>query len=82
MKSLTDDFAEWHSNVEDTSRQVETLLQHWHDYDTMFEQLGTWLNDMEVKVKAVNELKSTLPEKRAYCDRYKVRREGHGIGIV
>ena len=72
MRSLGEDFSEWHSNVEDTSRQVHTLLEHWQQYDTMFAQLNSWLNDMEVKVKSVTELKSTLAEKKANCDRYKV----------
>ena len=72
VKSVVDDFSEWQSSVEETSRQVEALLQHWQDYDSMFELLSGWLNDMESKVKAVTELKATLPEKKAYCDRYKV----------
>ena len=74
MKSLIDDFEEWQSSVEDTNTQAERLLQHWRDYDSLYEDLSSWLNDMEVKVKAVTDLKAKLVEKKAACDRYRVSR--------
>jgi regulator of replication initiation timing len=52
--------------------QLENSITHWVAYQRSYEQLGQWLKDTEVKVKADGETKSDLAEKKAYLEKIKV----------
>jgi len=49
------------------------MLQ-WGDFETKFDTCSQWLKNMEQQVKNY-ELKSTLPEKKAQVEKFKVSEE-------
>lgn len=50
----------------------EKLLDQWDNYDESFAELTQWVKDMEVKVKADGEFKTTLEDKKARVQKCKV----------
>ena len=55
--------------------QAEEDLEHaqlqWGDFETKFDACSHWLKNMEQQVKNY-ELRSTLPEKKAQVEKFKV----------
>ena len=58
--------------LNDAQHRLEQSLHQWAMYGENYEQVLTWVKDMEYKLTSVVELKNTLPEKRALLQSYRV----------
>ena len=64
----------------DTRQGLTDALQVWEEFDVLVDSLGKWLREMEGLIKDY-ELKSTLPDKQAQVEKFKVGQfllPGHG----
>ena len=59
-------------HLSDTQRKVEVCLLQLSSLDDHIEQFQRKLTDIEAKVKAEQELKATLPEKKMQLQNHKV----------
>lgn len=60
------------TDVSQGKRNLESALSQWGDFDRCYEQLSSWLTEVENKLKTDVELRVDLPEKRSSLERYKV----------
>jgi len=70
LKLLTDGFEELKTSVSDAAADLDQFGDLILTYDKQFDDLSTWLNSMEVKVKNTVELLPTLDEKQCQKDLY------------
>ena len=54
-------------------QSLDQAMVQWADFETKFDTCADWLKEMEQKVKSY-ELKSTLKEKEAQVEKFKVKK--------
>ena len=53
-------------------QSLDQAMVQWADFETKFDTCADWLKEMEQQVKSY-ELKSTLKEKEAQVEKFKVK---------
>lgn len=69
---------EWDSLYDDLStvqRRLEVSLVQWTSFDESYNQVESWLREMETQLEGQTALRSTLEEKKTQLQNYKVCRE-------
>lgn len=72
IRNLRENWDSLCDEVAATQRKLECSLLEWSAYDDNFEQFQKWLLDTEVNLKEEEEMKATLPEKKAQLQNHKV----------
>ena len=72
LDSLKYDWDKYSSRITETKSALESAHNSWEQFDSLYDDLGKWLKEMEVKIKD-HELKSTLQDKKTQVDKFKVR---------
>ncbi|XP_076463750.1 muscle-specific protein 300 kDa-like isoform X7 [Babylonia areolata] len=73
LRSMRDSWESFTDSLNDTQRALESSRMQWSSFDENFEQLMSWVSDMEAQVVAEPELKATLQEKKAQLQGLKTR---------
>ena len=71
LETLNFDWQKYSSHLREAQEGLEGALQAWHEYDVLHDDLSKWLREMEGGVTDY-DLKSTLTDKKAQIERYKV----------
>lgn len=71
LESVTQDYETLATRLGETQQNLTHSIQALQAYDGSCESLNRWLRDVEAQIKDL-ELKSTLPEKQAQVEKYKV----------
>ncbi|XP_043257159.1 nesprin-1 isoform X10 [Colletes gigas] len=69
LRTLWDGFSE---DLQTTMQKLDQCLMHFAEFWLSYEQLSTWLRDVERAVHQHTELKCTLEEKRAQLQNHKI----------
>lgn len=70
---LQSEWEDYLARIQQTEEDLQTALVQWGDFESKFAVCSSWLKDMEQQVKNY-ELKSSLKEKQAQVERFKVKR--------
>ncbi len=71
LDALKNDWERFCGNLKETQSTLETAKESWESFDSLYDELGKWLREMEVKVKDYG-LKSTLQDKTDQVSKFKV----------
>lgn len=71
LETLTTEFETLATRLGDTQQNLTHAIQAMHAYDGSCDSLNKWLREVETQIKE-NDLKCTLPEKRAQVEKLKV----------
>jgi nesprin-1 len=71
LDTLSYDWQKYISELNDAENGLQEALTAWDEYDTLYDILSKWLFERESEVKD-NELKSSLADKQAQVQKYKV----------
>lgn len=72
LRSLQDGWEGFNSSLSATQKQLDGSKMELASFEAQFEQQSKWLSDMEAQADTEPELKTTLQEKKALLQRYKV----------
>lgn len=72
LRALKQDWDRLFDDVMSAQRQLEVSLVQWTSFDESYEQLETWMKNMESQLKGDLPLRATLDEKKAQLNTYKV----------
>ena len=71
LDNLQNDFDSLNSRMHETQQNLSHAIQALETYDVSCESLNRWLRESESQLKDY-DLKSTLPEKQAQVEKFKV----------
>lgn len=71
LETLTQDYETVATKLGETQQNLTHAIQALQAYDGSCESLNRWLREVEAQIKE-HDLKSTLPEKQAQVEKYKV----------
>lgn len=72
VEHLQHEWEDYHNQMKATEHALNQTMQQWGTFESQFEECAEWLKNMETQVKG-HELKSTLKEKQAQVEKFKVR---------
>lgn len=72
LETMTQDYETLATKLGDTQQNLTHSIEALQAYDGSCDALNKWLRDIEAQIKE-HDMKSTLPEKEAQVEKYKVR---------
>ena len=72
LRTLREQWDTYCDQLADTLKQLEQNRAQWLSFQTDYDQLTTWLREVEAKVSAGTEMKNDLAEKKIALQNHKV----------